>query len=324
MPAKQHDLIFQKNNQDFLYETIIYQDDSVLPFDFTGYTARLEIKNKLSSGFFKNPAILILTTENGGITLGGTTGTLDLFVSKDVLKYKASFDAFYDLILIDTLGITTRILEGRACCDNYESVTKQTIVTASLFPRGIAWDNVMVIGTNLNNLCRAMSEMVVDLKAEILRFYKEIFFTTHTSLTNDLRLAEYGLPNACDPNSLTLGLIENGIDKTKTRVEIIEDALTYIGINADVIDEIVNDIPKTLSIVINSDSDIFNGCLQPIGSASCNIYTGDASCESIMYAGASPYKFLPNLECVFKQVVPLGWVVNFYLDTKQAKLFTGN
>lgn len=324
MVAKQHDLIFSKNNEDFVYETIIYQDNSVLPFDFTGYTARLEIKNKKPNGFFENTAILILTTENNGITLGGVNGTLDLFVSKDTLKNKASFDAFYDLILIDTLGITTRILEGRAYCDNYELVAKQTTVTASLFPRGIAWDNVMVIGTNLNKLCRAMSEMIVDFKTELLRFYQEIFFSTHTALTYDLRLSEFGLPNACDPNSLTLGLIENGIDTTKKRTEIIEEALTYIGISANIIDEIINDTPKTLSIIIDSNSSIFNNCLQPIGDVSCNIYTGDSSCENIMYAGASPYKFLPNLECVFKQVVPLGWVVNFYLDTKQAKLFTGN
>jgi hypothetical protein len=200
---------------------------------------------------------------------------------------------------------------------------EQITSIASLFPRGRAWDSVMTIGTNLNNLCFALAETIKDFKNDVYKMYKEIYFSTHTSLTHDLRLAEYGLPNSCDPLAQTLGIIENGLDTTKTRVEIIEQALSYLGIDATVTDEIVNDIPKTLSVVIDSGSEIFGNCLQPIGGEECNIYTGDASCANIMYAGSSPYQFMPNLDCIFKQVVPLGWNIGFYLDTKDAPLFIG-
>jgi hypothetical protein len=203
-------------------------------------------------------------------------------------------------------------------------INKQTQSIISLFPRGRAWDNVMLVGTNLNNLCRALSEVVIDFKNTVYDMYKEIYFSTHTSITNDLRLAEYGLPNSCDPLSQTLGLLENGLDTTKTRTEIIEQAMSFLGIDCTVIDEIVNDIPKTLSVIIDSGSDIFGNCLQVIGGAECNIYTGDASCTDIMYAGSSPYQFIPNLDCVFKQVVPLGWNIYFYLDDKTVPLFIGN
>lgn len=214
---------------------------------------------------------------------------------------------------------------------NYSDVATTKTLTieqitsiASLFPRGRAWDNVMIIGTNLNNLCFALAEVIVDFKNDVYKMYKEIYFSTHTSLTNDLRLVEYGLPNSCDPLAQTLGIIENGLDTTKTRVEIIEQALLFLGIDATVTDEIVNDIPKTLSIIIDSGSEIFGNCLQPMGGEECNIYTGGADCENIMYAGSSPYQFIPNLDCIFKQVIPLGWSIGFYLDTKDAPLFTGN
>jgi hypothetical protein len=182
----------------------------------------------------------------------------------------------------------------------------------------------MSVGSNLNSLCRALSETIFDFKNDVYKMYKEIYFSTHTSLTNDLRLVEYGLPNSCDPLSQTLEIIENGLDTTQTRVQIVEQALSFLGIDATVIDEIVNDTPKTLSVIIDSGSDIFGNCLQVIGGAECNIYTGDANCTDIMYAGSSPYQFIPNLDCVFKQVVPLGWNIGFYLDTKDVPLFIGN
>jgi hypothetical protein len=204
------------------------------------------------------------------------------------------------------------------------TLDKQTESIVALFPRGRAWDNVMLIGSNLNGLCRALSQVIVDFKNEVYDLYKEIYFSTHTSITNDLRLVEYGLPNACDPQALTLGLLENGLDTSKSRTEIIEQAMAFLGIDATVIDEIVNDIPKTLSVIIDSGSAIFGDCLQPMGGAECNIYTGASTCADTMYAGSSPYQFIPNLDCVFKQVVPLGWSIGFYLDNKNAPLFIGN
>ncbi len=51
-----------------------------IPFDLTGYTARMDIR----CGPAKTDLLIkSLTTENGGITLGGALGTITLFISGD-------------------------------------------------------------------------------------------------------------------------------------------------------------------------------------------------------------------------------------------------
>jgi hypothetical protein len=307
--------------QDFVLDITLYD---IGIYDLTGITACLQIKRNYTNTNY----LISLTTENYGITLGGVSGTIDLFIDASITGTLPTMDAYYDLLLIYPDDTKVYLMEGTASIirDTSGGVTvdNQSQAIASLFPRGRAWDNVMTIGTNLNNLCRALSETIIDFKNDVYKLYKEIYYSTHTSLTNDLRLVEYGLPNTCDPLSQTLELLENGLDTTQTRVQIIEQAMPFLGIDCTVIDEIVNDIPKTLSVIIDSSSDIFGDCLQAIGGEECDIYTGDASCTDIMYAGSSPYQFIPNLDCVFKQVVPLGWNIGFYLDTKDAPLFIGN
>jgi hypothetical protein len=50
---------------------------SGVPIDLTGCTARLQVRPDVES-----PTVLVdLTTENGGIKLGGVDGTIDMFVS---------------------------------------------------------------------------------------------------------------------------------------------------------------------------------------------------------------------------------------------------
>jgi hypothetical protein len=301
--------------EDFTLNITLFDVDI---YDLTGITACMQIKKNASSAV----PIVSLSTENKGITLGGINGTIDLFIDKSATIVLPTIVGVYDLLLIYPDGTKVYLMEGVVNVSN--DIFNQTESIASLFPRGRAWDSVMSIGSNLNNLCRALSETIIDFKNDVYKMYEEIFFSTHTLITNDLRLAEYGLPNSCDPLSQTLGLIENGLDTTQTRVQIIEQALSFLGIDATVIDEIVNEIPKTLSVIIDSSSDIFGDCLQVIGGAECNVYTGDASCTDIMYAGSSPYQFIPNLDCIFKQVVPLGWNIGFYLDTKDVPLFIGN
>lgn len=50
-----------------------------VPVDLTGCTARMAVKEDVDM-----PLLLELTTENGGIILGGTAGTIDLFVGATV------------------------------------------------------------------------------------------------------------------------------------------------------------------------------------------------------------------------------------------------
>lgn len=79
-----------------------------IPVDLTGYTGRMQIRSDISS-----PDIIKdLTTENGGITLGGVDGKIMLYISA---LDTATFDfesAVYDIELIAANGDVIRILEG--------------------------------------------------------------------------------------------------------------------------------------------------------------------------------------------------------------------
>ena len=77
------------------------------PVDLTGYTARMHIRATLES----TTALVTLTTENAGITLGGAAGTiipLILATATDDLTFDT---AVYDLELISGTTVT-RLLSG--------------------------------------------------------------------------------------------------------------------------------------------------------------------------------------------------------------------
>ena len=78
------------------------------PVDLTYYTARMQVREKYTSVI----ANLDLTTENGGITLGGNLGTISLLASASVTQALVPKDYLYDLEL-DSGGEVTRIIEGK-------------------------------------------------------------------------------------------------------------------------------------------------------------------------------------------------------------------
>ena len=89
--------------------TITYQDASKQPIDLTGYTARLQIRAKVSSTEFA-----LELTEASGLTLGGPAGTIDIALTPtqtetDLAELKAGV---YDLELTSPAGIVTTIIGG--------------------------------------------------------------------------------------------------------------------------------------------------------------------------------------------------------------------
>ena len=89
--------------------TITYQDSSKQPIDLTGYTARLQIRAKVSSTEFA-----LELTEASGLTLGGPAGTIDIALTPtqtetDLAELKAGV---YDLELTSPAGIVTTIIGG--------------------------------------------------------------------------------------------------------------------------------------------------------------------------------------------------------------------
>lgn len=81
-------------------------------FDLSGYTARMQIREEIDSPDFQ----VELTTENGGITLGGSDGTIVLYISNAVT---ATFDdeGVYDIELIAPSTKVYRVLKGKVRVD---------------------------------------------------------------------------------------------------------------------------------------------------------------------------------------------------------------
>lgn len=78
------------------------------PMDLTGYTARMQIRETLAA----TTTLVSLTTENGGITLGGTAGTIELLIAATATDDFTATRAVYDLEVINGAGKVTAILEG--------------------------------------------------------------------------------------------------------------------------------------------------------------------------------------------------------------------
>lgn len=78
-----------------------------LPWNFTGYTARMQVRRTVDS----STVIISLTTENGRITLGGATGIIELNISAaDTAAITSS--GVYDLEIIASNGVVDRIMQG--------------------------------------------------------------------------------------------------------------------------------------------------------------------------------------------------------------------
>ena len=83
------------------------QVDNGKPRDLTGYTARMDIRDKLT-----DTLVLSLTTENGRIILGGTAGTIRRLISATDTAALTLAEKEYDLELLDGLLAVRRLFQG--------------------------------------------------------------------------------------------------------------------------------------------------------------------------------------------------------------------
>lgn len=78
------------------------------PIDLTGCTARMQVRPEVES-----PTVLLeLTTANGGITLGGVAGTIELFVSDDASTLFTWTAGVWDLEIEFPGGDVRRLAQG--------------------------------------------------------------------------------------------------------------------------------------------------------------------------------------------------------------------
>ena len=87
---------------------ITWKDQLGNAVNLTGYTARLQVREEVESA----TPFLTLTTENGGIALGGAAGTITLTVTATATAALTASKGVYDLELISGGGVITRLLEG--------------------------------------------------------------------------------------------------------------------------------------------------------------------------------------------------------------------
>lgn len=76
--------------------------------DLTGYTARMQVRQKVTSA-----DTLLSLTSASGITLGGSAGTITLSVSAVDTAAMTWREGVYDLELVSGGGEVTRLIEGR-------------------------------------------------------------------------------------------------------------------------------------------------------------------------------------------------------------------
>jgi hypothetical protein len=89
-------------------QTLEWLDSNGDPVDLTGLSARMQVRRSVNSPAF----VLELTTENGGIVLGGTNGKITMRVSATQSAAIPIAAGVYDLELVNSDGKVTRFVMG--------------------------------------------------------------------------------------------------------------------------------------------------------------------------------------------------------------------
>lgn len=88
-------------------KVITWKADGVA-VNLTGYTARMQIRATADAA----TPLIELTTANGRIALGGSAGTITLTISATDTAALTAGRAVYDLELVSSGGIVTRLVQG--------------------------------------------------------------------------------------------------------------------------------------------------------------------------------------------------------------------
>jgi hypothetical protein len=92
-----------------LLRSIALKNSAKKPVAINGYIGRMQIREKTSS----TTVVLLLTTENGGIEINGTTGSLLVIASPTQTSNLALGKYVYDLEIEEvSTGIVTKVIQG--------------------------------------------------------------------------------------------------------------------------------------------------------------------------------------------------------------------
>jgi hypothetical protein len=106
MTAGKYPLILEQGST--FSRVLTWKDVNGTAINLSGYVARMQIRQTVDAAI----SLLELTTENGRITLGGPNGTITLFIAAADTLALSQTSAVYDLELLSSSGVVTRLLEG--------------------------------------------------------------------------------------------------------------------------------------------------------------------------------------------------------------------
>ncbi len=89
-----------------------WEDSTANPIDLTLYTARMQVRATVGSA----STLLSLTTENGGISLGGIAGTITVTATATQTAAITAGCYVYDLEMV-TGAVVTRLVQGSFTVD---------------------------------------------------------------------------------------------------------------------------------------------------------------------------------------------------------------
>lgn len=93
---------------------VTWKDADNIAQNLTGFTARMQVRDTTDD---TDGSVLTLTTENSRITLGGVAGTISLLVDASTMAALTANQYVYDLELISSAGIVTRLVQGTFIVD---------------------------------------------------------------------------------------------------------------------------------------------------------------------------------------------------------------
>jgi len=88
--------------------TVTWNDSSGSPVNLTGYSARMQVRQR----YVSTSTVLSLSSPSSGITLGTSNGQITITASATVMAAIEAGEYRYDLELVSLSGVVTRLLMG--------------------------------------------------------------------------------------------------------------------------------------------------------------------------------------------------------------------
>lgn len=90
-----------------------YNNNSTgLPMDLTGYRAEMQVRKNYSGDGQTDPVLVFTSDANGGIILGGISGTIDIFISYEDTMKQLWNHGVYTIVLISPHGGRAPFVKG--------------------------------------------------------------------------------------------------------------------------------------------------------------------------------------------------------------------